>query len=410
MKVSQSVMNKLVIAAIASMGLTACAGGGSGSSMSAQPSVSESPKDNAGTGSDSGQPSVSEPPKDNAGTGSNSGQPSVSEPPKDNAGTGSNSGQPSVSEQLKDNANVDTKDEKVIEYLEKSSLKDVPKELQAKVLEVKGDEYTGARKQYAGKLGKGESVKAMQFLDGEEPFSKEQLQKMDVYVNGKKYEGSKGGELDVLPKGLSEQKIELYGADKEQNYALLKTWVYEQPYSVVRGYFGYALKDGNLIRENGQNPEEIPFNFALSDIRGVATDEDKLPKAGSFQYEGRAFGGNRVLSKESLDNHNGVFRYTIDFDHRKGSGSIEGMEQYGKIELKEAAIEKIAYLRGNSSLGLKDQVSYFGVNEGVATSEKDNEIKKYHLGIFGEAANEVAGAVSQEHKYEAVIGFGGEKK
>ncbi len=353
MKVSQSVMNKLVIAAIASMGLTACAGGGSGSSMSVQPSISE---------------------------------------------------------QLKDNANVDTKDEKVIEYLEKSSLKDVPKELQAKVLEVKGDEYTGARKQYAGKLGKGESVKAMLFLDGEEPFSKEQLQKMDVYVNGKKYEGSKGGELDVLPKGLSEQKIEFYGADKEQNYALLKTWVYEQPYSMVRGYFSYGRKDGNPIEEDKQNPEEILFDLDLRDIRGVATDEDKLPKAGSFQYEGRAIGGNRVLSKESLDNHNGVFRYTIDFDLRKGSGSIEGMEQYGKIKLEEAAIERIPYRESGSSLGLKDRVSYFGVNEGVATSEKDNKIKKYHLGIFGEAANEVAGAVSLEYKHQAVIGFGGEKK
>ncbi|HFC3212683.1 TPA: factor H binding protein domain-containing protein [Neisseria gonorrhoeae] len=220
----------------------------------------------------------------------------------------------------------------------------------------------------------------------------------------------RGGELDVLPKGLSEQKIEFYGADKEQNYALLKTWVYEQPYSVVRGYFGYSRKDGNPIEGDGQNPEEIPFDLYLGDIRGVATDEDKLPKAGSFQYEGRAFGGNGVLSKESLDNHNGVFRYTIDFDRRKGSGSIEGMEQYGKIKLEEAAIERIPYRESGSSLGLKDRVSYFGVNEGVAMLEKDNEIKKYHLGIFGEAANEVAGAVSQEHKYQAVIGFGGEKK
>ncbi|ENX2058049.1 factor H binding protein domain-containing protein [Neisseria gonorrhoeae] len=135
-----------------------------------------------------------------------------------------------------------------------------------------------------------------------------------------------------------------------------------------------------------------------------------MTKAGSFQYEGRAFGGNGVLSKESLDNHNGVFRYTIDFDRRKGSGSIEGMEQYGKIKLEEAAIERIPYRESGSSLGLKDRVSYFGVNEGVAMLEKDNEIKKYHLGIFGEAANEVAGAVSQEHKHQAVIGFGGEKK
>ncbi|CFG79181.1 repetitive large surface protein [Neisseria gonorrhoeae] len=220
----------------------------------------------------------------------------------------------------------------------------------------------------------------------------------------------RGGELDVLPKGLSEQKIEFYGADKEQNYALLKTWVYEQPYSVVRGYFGYSRKDSNPIEGDGQNPEEIPFDLYLGDIRGVATDEDKLPKAGSFQYEGRAFGGNGVLSKESLDNHNGVFRYTIDFDRRKGSGSIEGMEQYGKIKLEEAAIERIPYRESGSSLGLKDRVSYFGVNEGVAMLEKDNEIKKYHLGIFGEAANEVAGAVSQEHKHQAVIGFGGEKK
>ncbi|ENS5964966.1 hypothetical protein G6803_001467, partial [Neisseria gonorrhoeae] len=47
MKVSQSAMNKLVIAVIASMGLTACAGGGSDSSMSVQPSVSEQLKDNA---------------------------------------------------------------------------------------------------------------------------------------------------------------------------------------------------------------------------------------------------------------------------------------------------------------------------------------------------------------------------
>lgn len=112
----------------------------------------------------------------------------------------------------------------------------------------------------------------------------------------------------------------------------------------------------------------------LGDIRGVATDEDKLPKAGSFQYEGRAFGGNGVLSKESLDNHNGVFRYTIDFDRRKGSGSIEGMEQYGKIKLEEAAIERIPY-RESGSLGVERPGFLFRRERRVAMLEKDNEIK-----------------------------------
>lgn len=291
--------------------------------------------------------------------------------------------------------------EKFKKHLENSSLQSVKPELRKQVLDTKGKEFHGLGEYKDGfetaTLFKAYLVKENQ-KNKNTAFTKEKVKGMDVYINGEKYEGY-GEEYAVKPLGLQSQTVEIYGQDKDQNYYSEKSWVYEQPYSVVAGYFTQTIQNGKRDEDGADK-----LDIGLSDIQGLATEKAQLPTAGAFDYEGKAFGGSSAKIDSALEEHQGKFKYRIDFDKRKGSGLIEGLSEYGRIDLKEADIVK-----GNN---LKNVESYYGIDNGEAASERGG-LKYYSLGIFGPEANEVAGVVGtskDQNNLDRDVGFGGEKR
>ena len=126
-----------------------------------------------------------------------------------------------------------------------------------------------------------------------------------------------------------------------------------------------------------------------------------LPSAGSFNYKGVAF----------TEKEQGNLNYTINFDTKKGAGSISGINQTGNITLHESDIVKVQggeAFKNNSAFIYGGKKDVYGVLNGAATAEKQGKAS-YELGIFGPNADEVAGAVFQEHD-EGTVGFGGKKQ
>ena len=170
--------------------------------------------------------------------------------------------------------------------------------------------------------------------------------------------------------------------------------LYQQPYSVVLSMARTGGQIGNLKKIDTDD-------FEVTYLDGQPTKT--LPTAGSFNYKGVAFN----------DNERGNLDYTINFDTKKGAGSISGLNQTGKITLHESDIVKV---QGGKAFKNNTAFTYntdrnddvYGVLNGAATTEKQGKAS-YELGIFGPNANEVAGAVFQEHD-EATIGFGGQKQ
>ncbi|WP_301912031.1 MULTISPECIES: factor H binding protein domain-containing protein [Neisseria] len=311
--------------------------------------------------------------------------------------------------------------EKFTKHLEKSSLQSVKPELSQRVWESKSREFKNLGS-YEKKFETAALFKAHLISENQDKqdtaFTEEKVRDMDVYINGEKYEGKDGDEYAVKPLGLQSQTVEIYGQDKDQNYYSEKSWVYEQPYSVVAGYFTQTI-------QNGKKDEAGKFDIGLSDIQGLATEKAQLPTAGAFDYEGKAFGGSSAKLDSALEEHQGKFKYRIDFDKRKGSGSIEGLSEYGRIDLKEADIgilkvnndesgyemvsDETALEHGNPHPGY---YSFYGVGKGEAASEHGG-LKYYSLGIFGPEANEVAGVVGtsgDQNNFARDVGFGGQKK
>lgn len=310
--------------------------------------------------------------------------------------------------------------EKFTKHLENSSLKNVKPELSQRVWESKLREFKNLgsyEKEFeTAALFKAYLVKENQDKQ-DTAFTKEKVRDMDVYINGEKYEGKDGDEYAVKPLGLQSQTVEIYGQDKDQNYYSEKSWVYEQPYSVVAGYFTQTIQNGKRDEDGADK-----LDIGLSDIQGLATEKAQLPTAGAFDYEGKAFGGSSAKLDSALEEHQGKFKYRIDFDKRKGSGSIEGLSEYGRIDLKEA---DIGILRVNNDESSYEMVSdepaldphpgyysFYGVGKGEAASEHGG-LKYYSLGIFGPEANEVAGVVGtsgDQNNFARDVGFGGQKK
>lgn len=292
--------------------------------------------------------------------------------------------------------------EKIAEHLEKSSLQSVKPELRKQVLDTKGKEFNDLG-EYEDKFKTASLFKAYLVKENQKnkntAFTEEKVRDMDVYINGKKYEGETGREYLVKPLGLQSQTVEIYGQDKDQNYHSEKSWVYEQPYSVVAGYFTQTIQNGKKDEDGA-----VKLDIGLSDIQGLATKEAQLPTAGAFDYEGKAFGGSSAKPDSKLEEHQGEFKYRIDFDKRKGSGSIEGLSEYGRIDLKEASI-------GMVKVNNDDHPGY-GVDNGEVASERGG-LKYYSLGIFGPEANEVTGVVGtsgDHHNLARDVGFGGQRK
>ena len=162
--------------------------------------------------------------------------------------------------------------------------------------------------------------------------------------------------------------------------------LYQQPYSVVAGVqvINGSISDanGNVIRDIGGSDLDINF------VKGEATKT--LPSAGTYNYAGKAFS-----QKEA-----GQFNYAVNFDTRKGSGSITGITEAGKITLHEGTISNLSHTNPDNTT-----ISGFGIQSTATSANLGNG--EYKLGFFGPNAEEVAGTVSNAF---GDVGFGGTKQ
>lgn len=158
--------------------------------------------------------------------------------------------------------------------------------------------------------------------------------------------------------------------------------LYQQPYSVVAGLEvrGGQISNGDKIGAS---------DLDIDTVKGYTTKT--LPSAGTYNYAGKAFS-----QKEA-----GQFNYAVNFDTRKGSGSITGIEEAGKITLNEGTISNLSHTNPDNTT-----ISGFGI-QSTATSEKMGN-GEYKLGFFGPNAEEVAGTVNQNNN--GLVGFGGTKQ
>ena len=191
-----------------------------------------------------------------------------------------------------------------------------------------------------------------------------------VKINGKTYTD---GDIDYATLGNGLKRVDVVETASAningQTHNVTrnsKLHLYQQPYSIVTFMQTTGGQVGSLGKiEKGE--------FKSSYFLGQATET--LPSAGSFNYKGVAFN----------EKEQGKLDYTINFDTKKGAGSISGLNQTGKITLHESNITKIW------DDGF-EKYTHYGVEEG----------------IFGPNADEVSGTVSQGNK--DLAGFGGKKQ
>lgn len=218
-----------------------------------------------------------------------------------------------------------------------------------------------------------------------------ELSSYSVNVNGKSYNN---GNIDLATLGNGFKRIDAtetatakFGGDTYSATRNSKVHLYQQPYSVVAA----IQNTGGKVTGNGVNQNLARQDFDVNYVQGEATKI--LPSTGSFNYKGVAF----------TETEQGNLDYTINFDTKKGAGSISGINEAGLINLHESDITKVSH---ENSLD-KSSLSGFGVANGVATSEKAGN-GTYKLGIFGPNAEEIAGSVLQDNN--ALVGFGGKKQ
>ncbi|WP_323630130.1 factor H binding protein domain-containing protein, partial [Escherichia coli] len=113
---------------------------------------------------------------------------------------------------------------------------------------------------------------------------------------------------------------------------------YNQPYSVVVGKGTISTTTDNYSSSNSSTSS----TFKIDKVAGLATLDQNIPTTGKAVYTGGAF---------SAASDNGKLNYLIDFDKRKGSGDIQGLNEFGDIKLKEANLTKVN-LNGKSVTGV----------------------------------------------------------
>ena len=157
--------------------------------------------------------------------------------------------------------------------------------------------------------------------------------------------------------------------------------LYQQPYSVVAGL---EVKGGQISNGDPIDASDLDIDT----VKGYATKT--LPSAGTYNYAGKAF------SRDS----SGQFNYAVNFDTRKGSGSITGITEAGKITLNEGTISNLSHTNPDNTT-----ISGFGIQSTATSANLGNG--EYKLGFFGPNAEEVAGTVSNAF---GDVGFGGTKQ
>ena len=159
---------------------------------------------------------------------------------------------------------------------------------------------------------------------------------MTLTINGHTYNMTDRIDITALPDGLLERKYDAKGKELLVAYPdnkIVETrekgtmYLYQQPYSVVIAtlpteyqYDGKSDPKGRLGKEN---------TFQVKLVSGLPTSDDVIKSLnGKATYQGKAF-ANFGKGVET-----GELTYAIDFDSKKGSGSITGFDSTGKITLK----------------------------------------------------------------------------
>ena len=153
-----------------------------------------------------------------------------------------------------------------------------------------------------------------------------------------------------------------------------KAHIYRQNYSLIAG----INPTNTTVRGSGVNEsEKLDDTYIL--IKGQTTQT--LPTAGKFDYSGIASDG---VSQ-------GKLAYSVDFDSRKGSGTITGIGS--DINLNEASIREGNYTNEIDNTVIKGHGIQGYSNRG-----------NYALGFFGPNAEEIVGTVN-----DGEIGFAGSR-
>lgn len=131
-----------------------------------------------------------------------------------------------------------------------------------------------------------------------------------------------------------------------------------------------------LQTEQEQDPEHsgkmvAKRRFKIGDIAGEHTSFDKLPKDVMATYRGTAFGS---------DDTGGKLTYTIDFAAKQGHGKIEHLKTPEQnVELASAELKADE----KSHAVILGDTRYGGEEKGT-----------YHLALFGDRAQEIAGSAT----------------
>ena len=233
-------------------------------------------------------------------------------------------------------------------------------------------------------------------MDLQEQFgSSAKLSSYAIKMDGKTYTR---GDVNLATLGNGFKRVDVTETGianiNKQNHKVTQTsklHLYQQPYSVVASFQITGGQVGDLGAIKGEE-FEVPY------FDGQPTKT--LPAAGSFNYKGVAFN----------EKEQGNLDYTINFDTKKGAGSISGLSETGTITLHESNIVqggsefRNTYATTNKD---HDNKGVYGVLNGRATSEKQGNAR-YELGIFGPNADEIVGSVYKDGK--DVAGFGGQKQ
>ncbi len=206
-----------------------------------------------------------------------------------------------------------------------------------------------------------------------------------IVIGGKTYQ--EGDTLSV--KGMKQGFNELpYSSSQtyQDGYTFEskgKIRLYRQDYSYVWG---------ELSQWDNETFGNTPLDdFSIITAGGTYTRAIDMPRTGTYTYEGQAFNGKE---------NNGKLSYTVDFWSRRGAGSITGLKETGRIELKSAPIR--TDIDQNRNLrGISGQASAENFAHG-----------DYSLGFFGPGAKEIAGFAnlgSSEDLTEAEVGFAGKR-
>ena len=167
-----------------------------------------------------------------------------------------------------------------------------------------------------------------------------------------------------------------------QNHTIARNGIahiYRQNYSLIAGITPTGLTINGESEELDTDDDDTNIL-----IKGYTTQN--LPTTGKFDYSGIASDGDKK----------GKLAYSVDFDSRKGSGKITGLDS--DIHLNEAEIKKMSYTNKETD---GTTIKGYGI-EGSS-----NRGGSYRLGFFGPDAEEIVGTVDDRNNGE--IGFAGSR-